>query len=133
MSDNNKIPKALVTRRELNSHDYPLTPEQSANFEHLYLAINKLRELYGKPMIITSGVRTIEDQKRINPRAMGSAHTKAAACDIADPDGALDRWCLDNLPLLTECGLYLEDPSMTPRWTHLQVLPPRSGNRVFVP
>ena len=123
----------MVSRRELNSHSYPLTPEQSVNFEHLYLAINKLREIYGKPMVITSGVRSVEDQKRINPKSMGSAHVKAAACDIADPHGALDSWCLANLDALTECGLYLEDPSKTPRWTHLQVLPPKSGKRVFLP
>jgi hypothetical protein len=123
----------MVSRRELNSHKYPLTKQQKRNFAKLYVAINKLRKAYNKPMIVTSGVRSIDDQKRINPKAMKSAHVQAGAVDFFDPYGELDRWCLDNIPLLKSLGLYLEDPTFTPRWCHLQIIPTRSGNIVFIP
>ena len=40
--------------------------------------------------------------------------------------------------VLAEVGLWLEDPRWTfdpkgDHWVHLQTVPPRSGNRVFVP
>jgi hypothetical protein len=128
----------MISRKELNPDDVKLTPEQQANFDRLYEAMNKIRVAYGRPMIITSGVRSIEDQKRIDGAAgrkprLGSKHLQAAACDVWDRDKKLWLWCLDNLPLLIDAGVYLEDKSATPSWVHFQVLPPASGNRIFLP
>lgn len=122
-----------VTAQELNPQGYPLNAEQQKNFERLLVAVNALRDAYGKPFQITSGVRSPEDQERINPGVRGSAHVKAAAADILDLDGRIDVFCRENLPLLEKLGLYLEEPSRTPRWCHVQVLAPRSGNRIFWP
>lgn len=127
--------KGRITRAEvLMGRDQmaPLTPKLSENLTKLMLALNALRDLYGKPMIVSSGYRPPE----INFAAGGakqSNHMFCLACDFKDPDGALDRWCLENLSALEECGLYLEDPGHTPGWCHLQVVPPRSGKRVFIP
>jgi hypothetical protein len=123
----------VISRKELNPKDYVLTPKQAANFERLFTVMNEIRKAYGKPMIVTSGVRSEVDQARINPKAPGSAHIQAAACDISDADRDVWGWCMDNLPLLEHLGVYLEDKSHTPRWVHFQVIPPRSGNRVFLP
>ena len=123
----------MISREELNPKGYTLTPEQAANFEKLYFAMNEFRKAYGKPMTVTSGVRSENDQARINPKAKGSAHVRAAACDIADADKDVWGFCMDNIPLLEKLGLYLEDKSATPRWVHFQIYPPKSGRRVFLP
>lgn len=123
----------MITREELNPHNYTLTAIQQVNFDKLFIAINGFRTLYGHPMLVTSGVRSEADQARINPKAPGSAHVRAAAVDISDPDGSLWGYCMDNMKLLETLGLYLEDKRSTPRWVHFQVYPPKSGNRVFLP
>ena len=128
----------MITKEELNPHNYPLTPEQQQNFDKLYEIMNKIRAKYGKPMIITSGVRSIDDQTRIDGSAgrkprVGSMHIRAAACDVWDRDKWLWGWCMDNLQFLIDLGVYLEDKTATPTWTHFQILPPGSGNRVFRP
>lgn len=134
----------MISYKELNPKGYTLTPEQEANQRRLFTAMNVVREKYGQPMIITSGVRSIEDQTRIDAKRMGpsgkpakprlgSAHIKGAACDVWDRDGELWKWCMDNLELLTQLGLYLEDKTCTPSWVHFQIVPPRSGNRIFLP
>jgi uncharacterized protein YcbK (DUF882 family) len=128
----------VITKQELNPHNYPLSEEQQANFDRLFIAINSIRTAYGKPMIVTSGVRSVEDQTRIDKAAgrkprLGSAHLKAAAVDIWDRDGQLWHWCLDNIKLLVEIGIYLEDRSATKSWVHMQILPPASHNRIFLP
>lgn len=123
----------MISAAELNPHDYDLTPIQTANFARLLTAMNAFRTAYAKRMIVTSGVRSEFDQARINPKAKGSAHVQAAACDIADPDNDVWGFCMANMKLLETLGLYLEDKRSTPRWVHFQVVPPKSGHRVFIP
>ena len=123
----------MITIHELNPNNYLLTLEQERNFNLLFDRLNLLRSKYGHPMIITSGVRSLEDQARINPSAMGSAHVKAAAADIADPDRRLGDWLIDNIGFCEQTGLWMEDLRFTPRWIHIQIIPPKSGNRIFIP
>lgn len=123
----------MISKEELNPHGYTLTPEQAKNFEILFERINKVRAAYGVPMIVTSGVRSIEDQMEINPKSMGSNHLKAAACDISDKDGKLWQWIIKNMKLMEEIGFWFESKIATPTWVHFQVLPPKSGKRVFSP
>jgi hypothetical protein len=40
---------------------------------------------------------------------------------------------MENLDVLAEIGLWLEHPISTPRWCHVQTVPPKSGKRVFTP
>ena len=123
----------MITLKELNPRSRPLTDDQEANLELLRAAINKVRKAYGKPMVVTSGFRSVEDQQLINPRAPKSKHLLGLAVDIADADGKLWAWCMANMPVLEEAGLYLEDKSATPTWVHFQASPPKSGKRIFKP
>jgi hypothetical protein len=124
--------KELLDGREANQ-------AQLDNLNRLLLAMNAVRTAYGKPMTVTSGLRTIEDQLRIykgrNPKniPMKSAHLEGLAVDISDRTGELWDWCLENLKLLETLGLYLEDKNSTRTWVHFQLRRPASGNRIFVP
>lgn len=103
--------------------------------------MTKLEEYYGEPLVVTSGLRTKEDQLRIykaknipeNKIPWGSQHLKGAAVDISDPSKELANWCHKNIDRLEELGLYCEDTSATLNWVHFQIYPPKSGNRFFKP
>lgn len=105
------------------------------NLEDLCRKVNALG--YQPPMRASSCLRSIADQKRINPTAMGSSHLYGAAVDIADPTGALAKWLVANKSKLVECGLWMEDPDSTHgkngNWTHLQTYAPKSMSRIFKP
>ncbi len=130
----------MITLKELNPKNYTLTPEQETNITILHERMNKVREAYGKPMTVTSGVRSLEHHIAVYKRKgitdpklipMASNHLKAAACDIADSSGELYKWCKENEALLAEIGLWMEEG--TKGWVHFQVFPPKSGKRWFLP
>lgn len=103
------------------------------NLEDLCRKVNALG--YKPPMRASSCLRSIKDQQRINPKAMGSSHLYGCAVDIADPDGKLKSWLqteAGNLALIN-CGLWAEDYKSTPTWIHLSTYCPKSMNRVFRP
>lgn len=122
-----------ITRAEVlmgRDSEYPLTAHMEENLSELLRAINKFRAIYGIPMKVTSGYRP----GKYNEAAHGapnSTHLDCRACDFADPDGELDKYCLANQAVLEQCGLYLESPTKTPGWTHLDTKP--RNNRVFQP
>lgn len=99
--------------------------------------LSQVREAYGKPMIVTSGFRSEEDQRRIYANKdkvpMRSAHLVGAAADIADRDRNLAGFCYDNIKLLETIGLWCEDTTRTFTWVHFQIYPPASGSRFFLP
>lgn len=71
--------------------------------------------------------------------AAQSRHLTGEAIDLRD-NGTRDlaRWCLNNLDALEEIGLWMEDPQWTHAppgqpWVHLQIQPPASRRRVYVP
>lgn len=106
------------------------------NLEDLIRKVNRLGELgFSEPRIASSCLRSIKDQQRINPSAMGSSHLYGCAIDIADSDNKLKNWLQTSKGknALVECGLWAEDYKSTPAWTHLQTYSPKSGNRVFKP
>ena len=83
--------------------------------------------------LISSGWRPAVLNGTIPGAAPKSKHITCQACDLYDPDGAIDDWCMEHLDVLEKIGLWLEHPSATKSWAHLQTVPPRSGNRVFYP
>lgn len=83
--------------------------------------------------LVTSGWRPPEVNASIPNAAPRSKHLTCQAIDIYDPEGLLDDWCMDNLRLLEQNKLWLEHPSATKGWCHLQSVPPKSGKRVFYP
>lgn len=119
-----------------------LDKEIQSNLMTLLERINKLRDTYGSPMKVTSGLRTKEDQIRIykakgitevSKIPMGSAHIKGAAVDIYDPKKQLQMFCTQNVALLEHLQLWCEDFGSTPDWVHFQIYAPASGKRFFKP
>lgn len=101
------------------------------NLEDLCRKINKLG--YNPPMYASSCLRSIKDQQRINPKAMGSSHLYGAAVDIADPKGELAKWVKNNKQKIIDCGLWVENPDYTKGWIHFQIYAPKSFTRFFNP
>jgi hypothetical protein len=127
----------MITKRELNPKGYEMGPAVAKNFEILFERMNELRRAWGKPMIVTSGLRSDEKQAELiaqgKSRAIHSKHLAGAACDIYDPDGELAQWCLANEDVLRRIGLWCEHPDYTKGWVHFQIMAPKSGRRFFIP
>jgi uncharacterized protein YcbK (DUF882 family) len=119
------------------------------NLNILFEKSNKLRNIYGKPMIVTSGLRTTDDHLRIYKEKaekagipfdesevpMRSKHLYGQAVDIFDPNADLYNWCLSNEKILVEIGLWLEHRQGV--WQHFQIVPFNSyksnGTIWFIP
>lgn len=100
--------------------------------EDFLVKINKLRDAWGKPMIVTSGYRDAADQARINPKVTQSKHMTGHAIDILDTDASLWQWVNnDGLQCLVDNGLYCEERQGV--WVHFQDQAPVSGRRFFEP
>lgn len=118
-----------ITREEIlmgRDKEFPLTPELNTNLDNLLIAVNKLRDLYGQPMYVSSGYRP----GHFNTDAGGaknSAHSLCEAVDFHDNDNKLKNWL--TVEILEQCGLYQEDPTKTPVWLHVQIRP--TINRIF--
>lgn len=131
----------MILKRELNPKNVPLTRQQEDNLDKLLYKLNEFRRRYGKPMICTSGVRSIDDHIRIYtqkgiPRGnipMSSNHLKGLAADFYDPNGEIKAWINKNLDFCISLGLYFEHFDYTPGWVHIQVVAPKSGKRFFIP
>lgn len=123
----------MIQAKELNKKGYMLTKGLVINLNELLAKMNIVRAEWGKPMIVTSGLRSRKDQEKINPAHPYSRHLTAQACDIADPDGSLGEWVKANVSILESAGLWCEDPEYTKGWVHFQSAPPKSGKRFFIP
>lgn len=84
-------------------------------------------------MTVTSGLRSLEQQMKVNPKAPKSKHLTGEAVDILDQSGRLKAWVKENIALIEEIGLWMEDFLSTPSWVHFQIVPPASGHRFFIP
>jgi hypothetical protein len=114
-------------------HRGELTRELRANARETLRRVNGLLRRAGLMRKITSGWRPSSINAAVPGAAKGSKHLSCLAIDLEDRNGMLDAWCMANLDALEDLGLWLEHPDATPGWCHLQILPPRSGNRVFSP
>lgn len=127
-----------------DDHEHALTPAIRANARETVLRVNALLAMMmadGIPLeasprtgtLVASGWRPPEINAHIPGAAPRSRHLTAQACDLYDPEGLLDDWCLDHPDALAELGLWMEHPGATKGWCHVQITPPRSGRRVFFP
>lgn len=84
---------------------------------------------------VSSGWRPPAVNANTPNAAPNSKHMTGQAIDIYDPDGDLDEWLMsgEGQSALAALGLWMEHPSATKGWSHLQTIPPRSGRRVFYP
>lgn len=114
---------------------YPqeLTDELCRNAATVVERVNRLLARAGLARGINSGWRPPAVNAAVEGASARSRHLTCQAIDIADDDDALDAWCMAHLEVLEALGLWLEHPDATPRWCHLQIVPPASGNRVFEP
>lgn len=118
------------------SHKWNEAEVDAVTLRNLNDLVRKLNKLgFTPPRTATSCLRSLADQKRINPSAMGSCHLYGAAVDIGDADGKLKAWLQTpaGKSALVECGLWAEAYNKTPTWVHLQIYAPASFNRVFNP
>ena len=109
-----------------------LTPDLLSNAQDTVEKVNKLLDYFGFAREVTSGYRTAGVNTLVGG-AKKSNHMICKACDLEDRDGKLDNWCMANQDKLESIGLWLEHPSATKGWCHVQTVPPRSGKRVFFP
>ena len=86
-----------------------------------------------KRSLVASGWRPPAVNAATPNAAPKSHHMSGKACDVSDPTGSLDRWCLANPDELAAIGLWQESPASTIGWCHLQTVAPASGRRVFIP
>lgn len=109
------------------------TAEVSQNLDNLLVILNKIQTAYGKKFTVNSGWRPAAVNAGIPGAAVASNHMKGLAADIADADGEVMRWTIENLDLMKSLGVHMEDWRWTPTWTHYQIVPPKSGNRIYIP
>lgn len=122
--------------------DIPIKIQQ--NIDELLVRVNIIREAWGKPMIVTSGLRTMNQHLRIYSKSgifpphvpMGSQHLKGLAVDISDPELLITNWLkTDGALLLEKADLYCEEGNTN--WVHFQCLPfgsyKKGGTRWFLP
>lgn len=119
---------------------YPreITAEIRSNADVTVSRVNRLLALAAGEGIecdvCSSGWRPLSVNDATANAAKSSKHIKGLACDIRDTSAReLARWCLRNLHQLEAIGLWMEDPQWTPTWVHLQIVPPGSGRRVYIP
>jgi hypothetical protein len=135
MEEKPKVVTGRIDLSELNPHNYDRMDDVLSNLKDLQCRLNWVRKENGKPMIVTSGLRSDEDQEKLiaagKSNATKSNHLTGKAADILDEDGSLYRWCKDNDRLLISYGLWMEERQGP--WQHFQICPPRSGSRWFNP
>jgi len=116
------------------THGSELTDAMRADAAETVRRVNLLlKAAKWGPSKVSSGWRPAAINAATKGAAKASNHTLCRACDIADPKGDLDKWCLANLKELEKVGLWLEHPTATATWCHLQIVPPKSGKRTFLP
>jgi hypothetical protein len=118
------------------------------NLHKLLPLLNGLELIFGQPLSITSGFRTKKEHIRvyqeINDRRIiagkpevcipiHSQHLLGNAADISDIAGDLKIFIYHHLYYFDDNDLYMEAFESTPSWVHIQRVPPRSGNRFFIP
>jgi len=135
----------MILKKDLFKRPFKISDEHEANVEQLLINVNKLMLIYGHDFTVTSGYRTlpehlaiykakgITDQSKI---PMKSLHLSGQAVDVV-PHGLrvsdLQSYIKDHIRVCEEIGLWFEDFKYTPTWVHIQIVPPKSGNRFFVP
>lgn len=102
------------------------------NLERLTSKLNELFKDFKGPIRVSSGYRPPGINAAVGG-ATKSHHQFCAAADLADPHGLVRAYVLANLSVCQRLGLYAEDFRWTPGWVHIQIYPPGSGKRIFVP
>lgn len=119
-----------MIRREEITKNQKIPEEFEENLQTLLIALNRIRPIYDKPMLVTSGYRTKSYNKCIGGTPK-SPHLFCQAADFKDSGGFLAAFCQNNLGLLEQSGLWMENPLFTRGWVHLDTV--YRKNRIFNP
>lgn len=137
------IEQYLMGRESIYPDEY--TPEIKANAEMTVSKVNALLEWLkgeGLPLeknkqgsLVNSGWRPPQINGQTKNAAPKSKHMTGQACDLYDPEGDIDAMLMSGIgqAKLAEIGLWMENPAATKGWSHVQTIPPRSGQRTFYP
>ena len=137
------------TRDLRTEYSTSMTPEIEANARRTITATNALLADLGVSVPgLNSGWRPPAYNAKVPNAKKFSLHMSACAIDVTDHEGLIDEMLLHDwqqcfaagTPLLSYLGkynLWLEHPSQTKGWCHLQIKAQASykitGNRVFYP
>jgi hypothetical protein len=85
--------------------------------------------------LVSSGWRSPQINGQVKGAAPKSKHMTGQAIDIYDPEGEIDDYLMTDAGqrMLVSLALWMEHPSATKGWTHIQTVAPRSERRVFYP
>ena len=114
------------TREELNPHNFQLSLKQTINLEHLaYYTLRPLRDYIKEPIIITSGFRTPEYNKKIGG-VTESQHTQGEAVDFItnNPNHLITIFNeIDNIPKIAydQIIIYYTQGNPKPLWIHISL------------
>lgn len=99
-----------------------LTQEVRINLERLLPLVNALLLDLGVTQAkVSSGFRPAAVNAKIPGAAKKSLHMRGLAVDLTDPEGTLAKLLLAKPNLLDKYGLWLENPTHTPGWMHLDL------------
>lgn len=90
--------------------------------------MDALREQFGSPIEVSCMSRCPTHNKAVGG-APNSNHITGQAADLIRTQALYDFVAAN----LESMDLYQEDPSKTISWLHLQINPPKSGHRIFIP
>ena len=126
----------MITLEDYFGHmSQTATPDDEicANAEALLVRVNGLCAFMGIRPTVNSGWRTPAYNATVPGASPTSKHMTGQAIDLGDPDGSIDQYLFDNPSTLETFELWLEHPASTKGWSHVQSVPPKSGNRIFFP
>ena len=126
-----------LTVEHFNKKNIELRNPILSNLQTLCARLNLIGAQWGQEMVVTSGLRSQGQQEEMikagKTKASKSKHLDGCAADIYDPNGILKMWLRENPKALEDAQLWCEHGDYTPTWCHFQIVPPRSGNRWFIP
>ena len=133
------VPTRMLTLADyFMGRDMPHAAELTAELRaHAACTVERANALLRRAGVgkctVNSGWRPLSVNARVPKASPRSRHITCQAIDLCDERDLLDAWCMANLDALAAIGLWLEHPEATPGWCHVQIVPPRSGRRVFHP
>lgn len=115
-------------RRKLYPHD--LSAAICENAGRVVQKANEILAAFGEYRRCNSGWRPPQINAMIPGAAPKSNHMRGLAIDLEDRDRRLTKFCVAHAE---ELDFWMETPNATPTWCHIQVVPPKSGKRVYIP
>lgn len=105
---------------ELQCHGKTCGPCKKLPTQQLVDKLNQIREAYGKAMGLTNAFRCPIHNATIPGAAKKSKHMDGHAADVADGSGEFAKWIVSRLD---HFDIWIEDPSQTIGWIHIQCVP----------